>query len=261
MGLSSKILKILFFLCLAVFLCTYYAKNNYRNVHDLMEGALAQPIQTETADKTPVVFSDADYKYTLFPLYDYDITAMVVHKMDYTKFSIHRTDSVFPMDLCMLWGDNLKNGYYADPNLEFSQDFRFCLYYRQAGANFNANEMSNNHLIIKGSRLKKLIKNITLGDQVRIRGQLVNVEAENLASGDPYNPERIAWNSSQGRNDTGAGACEVIYAKDFTILKKSNYNAYILNRFGAYGLTATGLAFLVLLFSVPIGASRRNPQG
>jgi hypothetical protein len=66
---------------------------------------------------------------------------------------------------------------YQNPSLKISQDFRFCLYrYRSNNLFFNANELSNNHLIPRNIEVDKVMRSIQTGDQVKIRGKLVNVD-------------------------------------------------------------------------------------
>ncbi len=64
---------------------------------------------------------------------------------------------------------------------------------------------SNNHLIPADNAIKRKIKRLKKGDHVRIQGYLVNVDAENSA-GKVY-----LWDTSVSRDDSGDGACEIIY--------------------------------------------------
>jgi len=248
----DKILKIIFIGMLAAYLPTLFIKNDYRRVDSIVPEALGQPAQSKIEAASPFQFSDGDYRYTAHPLYNYEIAAMIVHRMDYRRFSIHKTDSVFPMDLCLMWGDSLKKKSYQNKSLKFSQDFRFCLYRWQGERPFNLSEVSNNHLLIKDDGLKRMLKGLSSGDQIKITGQLVNVEAEKLSAGDPYNPEKIRWNSSLGRDDQGAGACEVILVEDLRILQKSNPASYLVNKISKFGLLGIGSVLLILFFATPL---------
>ncbi len=65
------------------------------------------------------------------------------------------------------------------------------------------------HLIPANESVKSTIKKIRQGDLVEISGSLVNVISNN---GD------WRWSSSLTRNDTGNGACELIWVKSLRIV-------------------------------------------
>jgi len=71
------------------------------------------------------------------------------------------------------------------------------------------------------------------GDQIKIKGKLVNIQAKLANKPGPYD---ITWNSSLSRQDTGAGACELIYVEQAEILKKANVISRTLFRFSSYAL-------------------------
>ena len=73
---------------------------------------------------------------------------------------------------------------------------------------------ANEHLVPSTPRLAKVIKSIKENEIVEIEGQLVNLEWIN-SKGDAQN-----FNTSLNRDDTGAGACEVIYVTRIKIKNK-----------------------------------------
>ena len=153
--------------------------------------------------------------------------------MDYRLFSISKIDSAFPFDVCLVWGSNISRGLHRDRRIKFSQDCRWCWAYWTGDANFNLNELSNSHLLIDSNEGLKLLKSIGLGDQIRIRGKLVNVKAKLI--GKKGAPD-MTWNTSVSRTDSGAGACEIIYVEEAEILRQANVIPRILFRFSCYGL-------------------------
>ncbi|MBP3205774.1 MAG: hypothetical protein J6M66_10185 [Lachnospiraceae bacterium] len=64
---------------------------------------------------------------------------------------------------------------------------------------------SNNHLIPADDTVKKQIKRIKVGDHVRLKGYLVNLD------GGKADGSTFYWHSSTTRSDSGAHSCEVIY--------------------------------------------------
>ena len=232
----SKVNKYLFFILMTAFGITFFTKDNYRNVDEIVPPVLKKPVQKKPANMDGINFINNDYEYELVPLYDYEIAGLVVHRMDYSWFSIYKGDSVFPLDLCMIWGSNAENKIYQSRSLSFSQDMRFCFYRWWGNVKFNQQEVSNNHLLINSEEIEKKIRNISTGDQVKIKGQLVNVRAKNLGTPGTYDPEFFEWNTSVSRTDTGGGACEVILVNEVYMLEKANTVSHHIYKNSFYGL-------------------------
>jgi len=221
----------LFLLCIF----TFFSRNNFRNVNEVAPGLLNQPVQYTLNNREEIEFSKNNYEYHLKPLYSYEINALIIGKMDYKLFSIYKYDSIFPVDLCLIWGSNVANKVYKDRRIKFSQDCRWCWVQWDGEVDFSMGEMSNNHLLVNDRGLERKINSLLRGDQIRIKGKLVNVEAK--AMGKDY-PEQIQWNTSTSRSDNGAGACEVIYVEEIEILKKANLFSDALFKASCLGLIA-----------------------
>jgi len=232
----SKINKYIFWLLVIIFAITFFTKNNYRNTDKIAPEVLSEPIQTKVIGNDIIKFTRDDYKYELTPLFDYEINGLIAHKMDYTWFSIHKRDSVFPLDLCLIWGGNVGDGVYRDKSIHFSQDFRFCMVNWTKDVGFNLSQISNNHLVINDEELEKKLELLSAGDQIKIKGQLVNIVATNLGQPGQYDPEYFEWKSSANRTDSSAGACETIYVDDIEILQKGNPISFYLNKYSLYGI-------------------------
>ncbi len=224
----TQINKFFFPLFLCLFLIAAYFANNYKTIDTIIPKALKDPVQTELKNKTTIRFTKNDYKFEITPLYDYEINGLVVSKFNYDSwFSIRKTDRIFMTDLCIIWGSNLKKKIYKNPFGRFSQDMRFCQYQCNEG-DFNPNEFSNNHLVVKDNIVRNKIKKIRVGDQVLIRGHLIYLAADLIKRGDVFDSQHITWQSSTTRVDGGHGACEVIYVQDVAILQKGNPAARII---------------------------------
>jgi hypothetical protein len=245
----QKIKRVLFYSFLAVFIVTFFTRNSYRGVSEIKPEVLVEPIQTKTSETETISFEKDDYQYELAPLYDYEINGLVVHRMDYTWFSIYKMDSVFPLDLCMMWGENVKNRTYQESFLKFSQDTRFCRYSWRGHLTFDANEVSNNHILVKDKALEKRLRSINAGDQLRIKGKLVNVFGENIGKPGKYDPETFKMGTSIRRNDADAGACEIIYLEDFEILKKGNPVSCLLFKISSWGLVILIFVAIITFFA------------
>ena len=94
-------------------------------------------------------------------------------------------------------------------------------------------------LIANDEAVRKLIAQVNIGDQIYIKGQLVN-----------YSEER--WNgtyrnTSTIRTDTGMGACEIIYVTEIQIIKSHNQIWNMLHKICYYYMLIS-LALSCILF-------------
>lgn len=228
--------KTAFVVLLITLIWTYNAKDNYRNIDTIHPDLLNEPIQTERLDKTPITFSKDNFDYELTPLYDYELNALIVSQRDYRWFSLSNYNNAFPIDLLVIWGENVRNKAYQSEYLSFSQDIRQGRWIYSREVPFNNNQAANEHLVINDEEIEKKVKSISTGDQVKIKGQLVNIKAVNTGVSDLENPSEISLNTSTVRNDEGPGACEIIYINDITILQKGHPFAFELFRISYYSI-------------------------
>jgi hypothetical protein len=182
------------------------------------------PIQAELRSKTPFLFSLEGVEYRVTPQFGYELSGVAVSVRDYRWVSISKTDAGFPFDLCLVWGENVASGAFRDPNVQFSQDCRHCYAKWSRDVGFKLDQLSNNHLLIDQPAVFKTIGGIRRGDQVRLKGKLVDVAMR----GPGTTPERTI-KTSVTRTDGGAGACEVIYVEEAEVLRRANPVARMLS--------------------------------
>ncbi|HZJ41382.1 MAG TPA: hypothetical protein VFD16_03930 [Candidatus Saccharimonadales bacterium] len=253
----SKLRRILLLVFLSILIISYFIKNNYKTVDNIRPEVLQAPLQSVTDNNEPIKFSKDGFAYDLTPVAEYQIQALVVHRMDYRFFSIYNSDSVFPVDLCLTWGDNLENKSYQNKYLSFSQDARFCFYKWRGETSINPDLISNNHLIANDKKILSVINKIKAGDQVSISGYLVNVEANKTGKVSDYDPNSFSLTSSLTRTDSGGGACEIIYIKDIKIIQVGHPIWSFLFNFSLWALI--GLIFLnIILIITPKHNYRPN---
>jgi hypothetical protein len=229
-----------FAIAFAVLAASFFLRNNIRYVKDIAPEVLQQPRQIVTYDPSPIQFEKDKYRYTLSPVIDYTISGLVVSKKDYRLFSIYATDSVFPYDLCLIWGGNVESGVFRNRAVRFSQDCRWCTVEWSGHIAFDLNGLSNNHLLINDPAIEATVRSLVAGDQVMIKGKLVNVKAVLYGKAGQFDAPTVEWKTSTCRTDKGAGACEIIYVEDIRILRKSNVIA-------AYAFTLSKLVLLALV--------------
>ena len=91
--------------------------------------------------------------------------------------------------------------------------------------------------MIEDEAIRKKAMSIVEGDQIHLRGKLVNVKAENMDGNlGKYENQISNWNSSVKLGDSGAGACEVIFVEELEILKKGNPFFFHGFKFALYAL-------------------------
>ncbi|MFC1755547.1 hypothetical protein ACFL96_19510, partial [Thermoproteota archaeon] len=214
--------RYLFIVLLLIFGTTFFTRNNLKNVNIISPEVLRQPIQEKIYDPKIIEFTNENCRYQLTPLFDYEISSIIVSKLNYSRFSIYKHESVFPLDLCLIWGSNAESGVYKSSALSFSQDCRWCWVNWHGDIKFNVNEFSNNHLLVNSKELETKINSLVVGDQIKIVGKLVDVKADILDKSKKIPARSVTWKTSLKREDNGAGACEVIYIEDIKILRKAN---------------------------------------
>jgi hypothetical protein len=233
---------------LVILVASFFLRNNIRNITDIAPEVLEQPVQQDSYTSDKIEFEKDSYKYVLSPVAKYTISGLVVSKKNYRVFSIYKTDSVFPYDLCLIWGSNVRSGVFRNRAVKFAQDCRWCTVEWSGNVVFNQQELSNNHLLANDRDVADTVKSLVAGDQVTIRGKLVNAKAVLVGKAGEYDAKSVEWLTSKNRIDKGAGACEIIYVDDIQILRKSNIIAQIIFQTSLYSLLAIALWSVYKLF-------------
>ena len=218
-------------------------------VDEIHPDAFRQPEQTPPATAVkPFRFTRNDDQYEVTPLYEYTLSGLVVRRMDYSWFSIDRSEKIFPLDLCLIWGSNLRYKVHQAKTIRFSQDCRFCWVEWREKLPFSLTEVSNNHLLLSQPDVERTLNRVMIGDQVKLHGKLIKVNARLIGKGGRYDSEAVTWTSSTTRTDTGPGACEVIYVEDAVVLRTANELSRILFRVSCWGMVALALWAFADLF-------------
>ncbi len=178
--------------------------------------------------------------YRVEPKYDYDLVGMIVSFRHHDNNSrMHRLadDHLNMLDVCVVWGDNTR-GAQLD-KLDFWNGIFTCNVKTRdmvAWESFDMNQLSNNHLISDDERIRDRVRDLKVGDQIRVQGVLASYESPGGLRG-----------TSTIRTDTGDGACETIYVDRFEILEPATSSW----RISMYAALAVFLVSLLRFFSRP----------
>ena len=187
--------------------CTIYdSRPNPTSKNDSLIMTNTEPKQNPTARKPFVRIIDGiSTEFT--PIADYTIAGRVVSKSHYY---VNWESKLAPVDLAIAWGDLLNEKYTS---VEFSHGNRFYNY--RVGADlvgeipFIGRHSANEHLIPADPYIKKVLKSIKVNEVIEISGFLVNVKT--------LDQKQYRLNTSVRRDDTGGGACEVIFVTEVKI--------------------------------------------
>jgi hypothetical protein len=146
-------------------------------------------------------------QYAITKLAIFDIKAKVLSKKNY---QFDREAGLAPTDLALGWG-KMSDEHILE-KIKISQSNRFY-YWRVDSFPIPRQEIethsANMHLIPANESVKKAIGKIRNGDIIEMSGSLVNVISDD---------GHWRWNSSLTRNDTGKGACELIWVESLYIV-------------------------------------------
>ena len=213
------------------------------------------PLQTPTTTK-PFVARRGGERYYIEPVYNYEISGLLVelHDSDSWNDMTHTEgkDFINTRDLCVVWGENLKNDLYR--RVKFSHGDWTCYFQAFDGETFRLfrqNQISNNHVLPADDAIARAMKSVEIGDQIYAKGMLVNYER----SGHP--PSR---NTSITRDDTGNGACEIIWVSEFKVLKRAQVK-WRHARDAARVVAALALLYVLAGFALGMRPSSDRDEG
>lgn len=206
---TNKILIIASFVGLLV---SFWNRNELPGNIEYVQEILSEPTQSSTSKTAfDVAFNSVDYRVE--PEYDYDITGMIVsyrHHDDNSRMHRLANDHLNMLDVCVVWGDNTTTAQLD--KLQFWNGIFTCNVKtgdQVAWDSFDMNQLSNNHLVSNDERIRDRVKNIRIGDQIRVRGYLAGYSSAGVGK----------RGTSTTRSDTGDGACETIYVERFDIVQ------------------------------------------
>jgi hypothetical protein len=145
--------------------------------------------------------------YTLTTRARFELTARVLARADY-RFDAGA--ALAPVDLALGWGRMSDSAVLA--RIHVSQSNRFY-YWRVEDFPIPRQEIENSsanmHLIPADASVLRQIERARVGQLLRLRGFLV----------DAARADGWQWRTSLRRDDTGSGACELVYVEDISLIE------------------------------------------
>jgi len=205
----NRLLIIFSFIFLLV---SFWNRNDLPGNIDYVPAIVNEPVQA-TTDKRPFDVAYEDVQYHVAPEFEYDIVGMIVSYRHHDNNSrMHRlaNDHLNMLDVCVVWGDNATAAELD--KIKFWNGIFTCNFETRdqaAWESFDVNKISNNHLISDDDYVRDRVRDINIGDQIRVRGYLASYGSPNVQP----------RGTSTTRTDTGDGACETIYVERFEIVQ------------------------------------------
>jgi len=178
---------------------------NYSGQVTLGPGVLARDAPQQENGKSFIRHRIDGYNIT--GLAKFRIKAKVLSKKNYYT---GREADISPTDLALGWGNMSDESVLK--KIEITQSRRFYRWHVESfpiPRNEIETHSANMHLIPINESVKSSIDSVHQGDIIEIFGDLVEVESST---------DSWRWKSSQTRNDTGKGACELILVNNFQIV-------------------------------------------
>lgn len=195
-------------------LVSFWNRNELpRNIEPVPQLA-GEPEQLRT-DRNPFVATWQQTEYTVEPEFDYDLRGMIVsfrHHDGDSRMHLLAGDHLNMLDVCVVWGDNAANPLIH--KLDFWNGIFTCNVKTrdmEAWDSFDMYQLSNNHLISDDEFIRRQVRKVNVGDQIRVRGYLASY---GTAAGSHRG-------TSTTRLDTGDGACETLYVEKFEIIRET----------------------------------------
>jgi len=160
------------------------------------------PRQRDLPHSAPIVIEE----YRLTPRAEFDLRARVLSRENYRWGN---ESDLSPLDLALGWG--VMSDQTVLDRISITQGARWYFTRYEFPAPLTDQQIignsSNMHMIPANPWVEKKLKEIRKGSIVRLKGKLVDVDAE---SG-------FFWRTSMRRDDTGNGSCEIFYVEDLYI--------------------------------------------
>jgi hypothetical protein len=168
-----------------------------------------EPDQREIADPEPIPIVYRKGRADLIPLASYRIAAKVCGRQRYWG---EENTAFAPYDLCLAWGDVATKD--LKESVKFDQDMRWynfrVRFDSPLDAGYVGKHSANVHLLYAQPKLRRMVSRLKKNDIVELTGYLVFMKGA-------FDGRPVEWKSSLRRDDSGRGACELMYVTSLRI--------------------------------------------
>ncbi|UCE07469.1 MAG: hypothetical protein JSW07_05390 [bacterium] len=159
------------------------------------------PIQQKIINVDPFNYK----KFKINPLTKFSAEARVLSRK---RYYLGRAAKLVPVDLALGWGPMSDETILKSIKITQSNRFYFWFVKRYPIPKQEIiSHSANMHLIPANSDVRHKIKKVRKGALVKFSGYLVKVECD----------DGWQWNSSLKRDDSGNGACELVWVEEFDL--------------------------------------------
>ena len=196
-------MRVLLFCAICVAVWIYFSGES---VVELSSGVqvTTPPHQSDISDVKPFSFKG----YTVTPLAKIDFLAKILSKKNYSN---GKESELSPVDLALGW-QNMSDQAIVN-QFKISQSNRWYRWRVSGDYPIPRKEIqtqsANMHMIPANSLIDRTLKKAKKGQVISISGYLISANKKNWH-----------WKSSLTRDDTGGGACELIYVESLDILNR-----------------------------------------
>ncbi len=194
----QRALSVIYLVVIVLLVSSLINKGKLPDMNRIHPDLLKNPIQKMIkAKKLTVDYMGTTYNIT--PVADYEFWGLVVsHNKTTFMFDIYHDKASFDTkDVAVIWGRNLKRNDYK--KVKYWSGPWTGRYRMESGVTFYGDDFSNNHLITSDNYVRRKTAEIQIGDQVHIKGMLVNYTQPRWGGKDRR--------TSTTREDKGNGAC------------------------------------------------------
>jgi hypothetical protein len=168
------------------------------------EGPIAprEPVQVNVDHAAPISIGDV----TLRPRARYRFEARALARQ---RYYMGNDASLIPIDIAFGWGPMSDSALISKLTISQNGRWYYWSYRGEAPARHDliARSSANVHLIPASSDIRQTLLNARIGDVLMLDGELVDV----------WKGNQVWMNTSLTRDDTGGGACEIMYVRSAAI--------------------------------------------
>ncbi len=177
----------------------------YEDVVVLSPGAHAPGEPAQTPFGPVALRSNNDY--TITGVAEFSLRAKVLSR---ERYRFGRESDYSPVDLALGWG-RMSDQVVVD-ELSISQGGRWYRFRYHGSPPIPQPEIerssANMHLVPKDDSVRSLVLKARRGEIIELKGYLIDIDAS----------DGWHWRTSTTRNDTGGGACEIVWVEEFRVL-------------------------------------------